>query len=385
MKKLTLFFLSSSFAVTAFSQFTVLPNSDIYYSAGKVAVGHNAPVFAFDVRNVSGVSGSRPAAYLYGEQTAASTGNTSGAWSISRASHASGNVALTIGLAGTSYHSGAGTISGMRGVQANIVVESTGGATAGALFTGGFAALGSGTITTGYGLFLDHYPANITNKWGVYIADGNAKNYMGGSLGIGMTPVYPLDVNGTVRSHALIATSPGAGITGHFIGAASTNSNMVIQGGAGIYRAYWLTATDDVLKIGAHGATEPAVGAVNINHLGQVGIGTLQTGSFKLAVEGKVAAREVKVTLENPFPDYVFGKDYRLMPLNELEKFIQTNQHLPNIPSAKKVKENEGIEIGDMTVRLLEKIEELTLYVIELKKENEALKKQMDKINPVRN
>lgn len=385
MKKLTLFILCSTFTVAAFSQFTVLPGNDIYYSAGKVAVGHNAPVYAFDVRNVAGGTGSRPAAYLYGEQNAALSGNISGAWSISRASHASGNVTLAIGMAGTTYHSGAGTITGMRGVQANVVVESTGGATSASVFSGAFAALGTGTITTGYGLYLDHYPGNITNKWGVYVADGNAKNYMGGSLGVGMTPVYPLDINGVIRGHSLIATSQSAGITGHFIGAAGNNSNVVIQGGGGTYRAYWITATNDVLKIGAHGGTEPATGALNINHLGQIGIGTIQTGSFKLAVEGKVAAREVKVTLENPWPDYVFASNRHLMPIDELEKYIQANRHLPNIPSAAKVKENGGIELGDMTTRLVEKIEELTLYVIELKKENEAMKKQMEKINPVRN
>jgi hypothetical protein len=108
------------------------------------------------------------------------------------------------------------------------------------------------------------------------------------------------------------------------------------------------------------------------NH--NVGIGTTNTGSFKLAVEGKIGAREVRVTAQNPWPDYVFNNRYKLKSLPSLEEYIRKNNHLPNIPSAQEVKEN-GIELGQMNAKLLEKIEELTLYVIDLKKEIEKLKK----------
>ncbi|MEI9945321.1 MAG: hypothetical protein WDN26_14035 [Chitinophagaceae bacterium] len=107
----------------------------------------------------------------------------------------------------------------------------------------------------------------------------------------------------------------------------------------------------------------------------KVGIGTSDPGSYKLAVEGKIAAREIKVTLAS-FADYVFDKKYKLLSLNNLEKFIQQNKHLPNIPSAKDVEENKGIELGDMNVKLLEKIEELTLYIIQLNKKIELLEKR---------
>lgn len=119
---------------------------------------------------------------------------------------------------------------------------------------------------------------------------------------------------------------------------------------------------------------------LRITSSGNVGIGTSNPGSFKLAVEGKIGAREIKVTLANPWPDYVFHHRYKLLPLSELEKFIQQNKHLPNIPSAQEVKENDGIELGDMNVKLLEKIEELTLYMIELKKENEQIREEMKKV-----
>lgn len=107
---------------------------------------------------------------------------------------------------------------------------------------------------------------------------------------------------------------------------------------------------------------------------GKVGIGTDNPGEYRLAVEGKIGAREVKVTLQS-FADYVFERDYKLMNLTELDIFIQKNKHLPNIPSAAEVKENGGIDLGEMNVKLLEKIEELTLHVIELNKKVEELQK----------
>ena len=93
-----------------------------------------------------------------------------------------------------------------------------------------------------------------------------------------------------------------------------------------------------------------------------------------LKVNGKVWSHEVEVQLTN-WPDEVFDESYKLMPLHQLENYIETNNHLPDIPTEKDVLEN-GIELGEMNALLLKKIEELTLYVIELKKEVEKLKEQ---------
>ncbi len=112
---------------------------------------------------------------------------------------------------------------------------------------------------------------------------------------------------------------------------------------------------------------------------GYVGIGTTATGTCRLAVDGKIGAREIKVTLGS-FADYVFDKTYKLRSLYDLDKFIQMNKHLPGIPTAKEVEENGGVELGKMNVKLLEKVEELTLYVIQLKKENDGIKKQLKKV-----
>jgi hypothetical protein len=109
---------------------------------------------------------------------------------------------------------------------------------------------------------------------------------------------------------------------------------------------------------------------------GNVGIGTEAVGTCKLAVEGIIGARGIVVPV-GVFPDFVFEKNYHLMTLDELEKYISENGHLPEMPSAKDVEENNGVELGLLTKTLLEKIEQLTLYTIEQKN---ILKIQEEKI-----
>jgi hypothetical protein len=107
---------------------------------------------------------------------------------------------------------------------------------------------------------------------------------------------------------------------------------------------------------------------------GNVGIGTTSPDA-KLAVAGQVHAQEVKVSVTVPGPDYVFEKEYALPSLDQLKSYISQNKHLPEVPSAKEM-EQDGIKLSEMNMLLLKKVEELTLYVIELKKENEDLKGQ---------
>lgn len=108
---------------------------------------------------------------------------------------------------------------------------------------------------------------------------------------------------------------------------------------------------------------------------GGVGIGTSSVGSYKLAVEGKIGAREVNVTT-GAWSDYVFKSDYKLMPIAEVEKFISENQHLPEVPSEKEVLAG-GQNLGEMNAILLKKIEELTLYIINQQKQIDELKQKV--------
>lgn len=112
---------------------------------------------------------------------------------------------------------------------------------------------------------------------------------------------------------------------------------------------------------------------------GNVGIGTTDPGSFKLAVEGTLGARRVKVTQQPIWADFVFHEHYQLPSLQLLEEYIKQHRHLPDIPTESEVREN-GIDIGDMNAKLLQKIEELTLYIIELNKKNQVLEQRMSEM-----
>lgn len=110
---------------------------------------------------------------------------------------------------------------------------------------------------------------------------------------------------------------------------------------------------------------------------GRVGIGTAAIPSeFKLAVAGKIIAEEISVKLQSAWPDYVFDENYSLKPLENVEQFVKINKHLPGIPSAVLIEEN-GISIGEMQQKLLQKIEELTLYIIEQDKKIKNLEEKI--------
>jgi Phage T4 tail fibre len=116
---------------------------------------------------------------------------------------------------------------------------------------------------------------------------------------------------------------------------------------------------------------------------GNVGIGTTAPDS-KLAVKGSIHTQEVKVDLLGAVaPDYVFEKGYPLTSLEELEAYIEQHKHLPEIPSAKEMEE-DGIKLKEMNLLLLRKVEEMTIYLIELKRVNDYQQKQIDYLTTTR-
>lgn len=110
-----------------------------------------------------------------------------------------------------------------------------------------------------------------------------------------------------------------------------------------------------------------SAGKVIIGNQAPIGI----DNDYRLGVDGKVVAKEFVVQM-NSWQDTVFSKSYNLRPLEEVKAFIEANKHLPEIPSEKEVIKN-GISIGEMNQLLMKKIEELTLYVIQLKEENNTI------------
>jgi hypothetical protein len=193
-----------------------------------------------------------------------------------------------------------------------------------------------------------------------------------GNTGIGTsTPTAKLDVNGSLRFRDNVAFGLNKEIW----------SNIYYSGGykyretGYAYRTYMNGSGDLNLDNAPSGSADNVVGFTNrlcIKNDGSVGIGTSNPQN-KLDVNGTIHAKEFKASLDG-WSDYVFENGYKLLSLNEVEKYIEANKRLPDIPSAAEVKD-DGVNLGEMNALLLKKVEELTLYVIELNKE-------ISKLNP---
>ncbi|RPE13507.1 hypothetical protein EGT74_08330 [Chitinophaga lutea] len=180
-----------------------------------------------------------------------------------------------------------------------------------------------------------------------------------GNVGIGtMYPAAQLDVTGTFK----------LGVTG----ASGGEAYCIGYTRAGNAQVFGQTAEGLLLGGDVNGID------MKIMPNGNVGIGT-DNPTEKLAVNGTIRARKMTVTLNN-WPDYVFKPGYRLPALAEIESFIQRNGHLPDMPPAEKV-EKEGLDVGEMNKKLLQKIEELTLHLIEMEKKNKVLESDMKRLN----
>lgn len=209
----------------------------------------------------------------------------------------------------------------------------------------------------------------------------NIYNSNTGNVGIGTTtPTYNLDVHGSLHStNTLVVQQATAGAqAAWFLGGSGIDANVVIQQGNS--QAYWLTGTNGYLKIGGNGGTEPAKGAINIDYNGNVGINTLNTSSYTFSVNGTAVFDQITVKnfsgnnpAATPWADYVFDRNYQLPTLESLSNYIKANNHLPGIPTAEEVK-NNGIDLAATEAKLLEKIEQLTLYTIDLQKQIDSLK-----------
>ncbi|WP_320052039.1 hypothetical protein [uncultured Acetobacteroides sp.] len=147
----------------------------------------------------------------------------------------------------------------------------------------------------------------------------------------------------------------------------------------------WLAQGSDLafytVSLITNSNADNSIERLRIKDNGNVGIGTSNPQNL-LDVNGTIRAKEVKV--ESGWADFVFKPDYQLKPLAEVEQFITTNGHLPEIPTTKEVEQN-GVNLGEMNAKLLQKVEELTLYLIDqskkidqLSKENRALKRKVD-------
>ena len=262
----------------------------------------------------------------------------------------------------------------------------------------------------------------LSSAYGIYSIITNPSEYtfsgyftggkfavMDGNMGIGIsTPQYPLDVLGTMKSTTGLFNNVGIGTTNpqytlDVIGSGRFTGEFVVSGAnndggskaisienpsktgaeqATIWRFYNMAGSlygnsFQIWNYGVNGSAGCNNGGLCANRFtitdnGNVGIGTMFPG-VKLDVIGHIRATEVRVCLDQGC-DFVFDKDYNLMPLNELSEFISANKHLPEVAPAA-IMESEGINLSEMNAKLLQKVEELTLYVIDLQKQIDELKK----------
>jgi hypothetical protein len=180
-----------------------------------------------------------------------------------------------------------------------------------------------------------------------------------------LTAQYNIDFSGY---RDILLDQIGARISALRFNGYAENSALVQKTGLGFYTN----------PTGYYSGVTGLVEQLRIMPNGNVGIGTTKP-DYLLTVNGTIHAKEVKIDLSGALADYVFDNNYDLMPLHQVEQFVKENKHLPEIPSAKEV-QNEGLSVGDMQNKLLQKVEELTLYAIEQQKRIEQLEQALKDI-----
>jgi len=230
-----------------------------------------------------------------------------------------------------------------------------------------------------------------------------------GNVGMGtLTPAYKLQVassNGLelIGNYAETATAIGKFLdTALHFQALGYGSGGRIQTVSRAFRLQMFEGTN--VKTGFIEFTKPStantttaalsfgsndVELMRINQNGTVRIGNgasdLKTPTgYKLFVEEGILTEKVKVAVKTTanWADYVFAEDYKLMPLDEVEQFTKSNKHLPNVASAEEMTIN-GLDVAQMDAKLLEKVEELTLYLIEQNKTNEKQAKEIEELKAI--
>lgn len=201
-----------------------------------------------------------------------------------------------------------------------------------------------------------------------------------GNVGIGtMTPEEKLDIDGNIRLGGDIGTVIAPQLDVSDLNPGATAVAVGIKGRKWGHFVVDIYGNDskDAFAVRTDSNNDGVLDNIPflVNNAGRVGIGTV-TPDSKLAVNGVIHSKEVKVDL-NGWSDFVFEKAYPLPTLKEVEQHIKEKGHLKDIPSAREVEEH-GIFLGEMDAKLLQKIEELTLYIIELKKENQQQQKQIE-------
>ena len=350
----------------ASEQFWTQNGSDIYFNTGNVAIGNIDP------------EGYRLDAYHYNYAKAGVrgvSGNTSGLWAegqLGLLNYIGNPLGLpvdvpNIGVFGFKPNSGLEG-AGIYGWSMDTDINNYGGI---------FVADGSGTGTNN-AIYAEADSAGTANYAGyfkgrVHVESNNESDGAGDHTQSVITAEVTHNIStDTYAVHGKSVPAPGYGYG--------------VRGEGGYKGVYgWANATTYSYAVGVHGYASGTTGT-RIGVYGQASGGTTNWGSYfigsnymsgdlrigtttiatgyALSVNGNIACEEVLVQDAGSWPDYVFNEDYDLMSLEELESNINKNNHLPGLPLASEVEAN-GFNVADMQKRVLEKVEELTLYTIE--------------------
>lgn len=208
--------------------------------------------------------------------------------------------------------------------------------------------------------------SGTSSKYGIYIeadALGSGTKYGINSLAYGTA-------SDASSVYGVRAYSSGNGNTGNAYGLYA----QVSATGTGNHYGVYTTANTTNPSAGSRSWALYAQGHSYFSH--DVRIGTLDGATgYVLSVDGKIIGEEVKVQLDQNWPDYVFDSDYQLPSLKEVKQHINEKGHLPGVPSAAEVDENNGFHLGEMNRVLLEKVEELTLYILQQEERIEELER----------
>ncbi len=227
--------------------------------------------------------------------------------------------------------------------------------------TGNLEVIGS----TNYNWVTTIVNNGVTNAHGLYVNINSSSNGVPFRVDKGSSPLFEVTNSGMVNISGVTSLRSSVPTDGYLT---INPGGPTTQG----YINWWKPGNTRVAYMGYNDGSSynnlglTLEGANFIVNGGNVGIGTTDPNGYKLAVNGKIRTQEIKVENAN-WPDYVFMKDYELPTLQQTEQHIKEKGHLPGIPSAEEVKAN-GIDLGEMNAKLLQKIEELTLYLLEQNK-----------------
>lgn len=322
-----------------------------------------------------------------------------------------GNVGIGTGTPGSYYHGG--NNRALEILNSNTVINSQSHVilSTGALVTGSVGSISwmapNAPGNKGVAYIGVHMPHDVTYHASGELAFATADNgtplvkmrlMADGKLGIGtQAPTHRLHVAGGGGIMATDAplnafTSQGApdpNIDNPTTSLLGANGLMSNNGEYYYWRAFWGQSIDlraggipdpnrNVFRVRRFDNGSSWTELFRVNENGNVGIGTTHNGDYKLTVKGTLAARKVKVTQE-AWADFVFEDSYALPTLQSVESHIKSHKHLPGIPSANEIAE-KGMDLGDMQQKQMQKIEELTLYVIELNKQLAAQQEMIKRL-----